>query len=73
MLNENARFLGRLGQHVNDVDELWNFEVQQAYGFTAVPTLDSVGRCFDAQPRCLPAVFANLFKFDLLALCHPVH
>ncbi|MEZ6131916.1 MAG: cadherin domain-containing protein [Planctomycetaceae bacterium] len=42
MLNENARYLARLGQHVTDVNRLWNFEVQQAYGYTAVPTLDSV-------------------------------
>lgn len=42
MLNENAKYLARLGQTVNNVDDLWNFEVQQAYGFTAVPTLDSV-------------------------------
>ncbi|MEQ1828473.1 MAG: pre-peptidase C-terminal domain-containing protein, partial [Pirellula sp.] len=42
MLNQNATYLGRLGDNVTGVDDLWNFEVQQAYGFTAVPTLDSV-------------------------------
>ncbi len=41
MLNDNAQFLGRLGQHVTDVDKLWNFEVQQAYGFSPLPSLDS--------------------------------
>ena len=41
MLNDNAAFLGQLGQHVVDLDDLWNFEVQQAYGETAVGVLDS--------------------------------
>ncbi len=42
MLNENAGYLGQLGENVTSVDDLWNFEVQQAYGYTAVLTLDSV-------------------------------
>jgi RHS repeat-associated protein len=42
MLNENARYLGGLGHNVTAVDDLWNFEVQQAYGYTTVSTLDSV-------------------------------
>ena len=42
MLNENAKYLARLGEKISNVDDLWNFEVQQAYGFTAVATLDSV-------------------------------
>lgn len=41
MLSDNAQFLGRLGQVVTDVDKLWNAEVQQAYGFSAIPVLDS--------------------------------
>jgi RHS repeat-associated protein len=41
MLNDNAQFLGRLGQRVTDVDKLWNFEVQQAYGYSPLPVLDS--------------------------------
>src|ERR1043166_2330790 len=41
MLSDNAQFLGRLGERITDVDKLWNFELQQAYGFTVVPTLDS--------------------------------
>ena len=41
MLNQNARYLAQLGENVTGVDDLWNFEVQQAYGYTAVPTLDS--------------------------------
>ena len=41
MLNQNASYLGKLGEQVTSVDDLWNFEVQQAFGYTAVPTLDS--------------------------------
>ena len=41
MLSDNAKYLGRLGERMVDVDDLWNFEIQQAYGFPAVPTLDS--------------------------------
>jgi len=41
MLNENASYLGRLGQRVVDVDALWQFELQQAYGYSAQPVLDS--------------------------------
>ena len=40
MLIEDAQYLGRLGQRVVDVDELWNFRVQQGLGtVTAFPTL----------------------------------
>jgi RHS repeat-associated protein len=42
MLSDNAQFLGRLGQRVVDVAALWGFEVQQAYGFSAIPVLASV-------------------------------
>jgi RHS repeat-associated protein len=41
MLNDNAQFLGRLGRRVKSVDDLWNFELQQAYGYSALPVLDS--------------------------------
>ncbi len=41
MLNQNAEYLGRLGQNVVSVDDLWNFEVQQAYGMSIVSTLDA--------------------------------
>lgn len=42
MLNDNARYLSRLGLRVVDVDDLWNFEVQQAYGYSALPVLEFV-------------------------------
>jgi RHS repeat-associated protein len=41
MLNENSIYLSRMGKNVRDVSELWNFEVQQAYGFSVMPTLVS--------------------------------
>jgi RHS repeat-associated protein len=41
MLDENASYLGRLGENVIDVDYLWSFEIQQAFGYTAVPYLAS--------------------------------
>ena len=41
MLNQNAAYLGRLGRNVNAVDDLWNFEFQQAFGYSAISTLDS--------------------------------
>ncbi|HEY1378789.1 MAG TPA: RHS repeat-associated core domain-containing protein [Gemmataceae bacterium] len=39
MLSDNAQYLGRLGETVKDVDSLWRFEVEQAIGFSPVPTL----------------------------------
>ncbi len=50
MLNDNAAFLGRLGQRVIDVAELWNFELQQAYGYSPLPVLDSVTDAAVASP-----------------------
>jgi len=41
MLIENAQYLGGLGQRVVNVRDLWNFEVQQAYGYSPLPVLDS--------------------------------
>jgi len=41
MLDDNAQFLSRLGERVGDVDNLWMFELQQAYGYSAIPILDS--------------------------------
>ncbi|MCB1132942.1 MAG: RHS repeat protein, partial [Verrucomicrobiae bacterium] len=50
MLNDNATFLGRLGQRVIDVSELWNFELQQAYGYSPLPVIDSVTDAAVASP-----------------------
>ena len=50
MLSDNVQFLGRLGLKVVDVDELWNFEVRQACGFSARTTLDEVTDATVAAP-----------------------
>jgi RHS repeat-associated protein len=42
MLSRNATHLAQVGLNVNDVSELYGFELQQAYGLTAVPTLEAV-------------------------------
>lgn len=41
MLAENARYLARLGERVNDVGALWAFELQQSGGLSPLATLDS--------------------------------
>ena len=40
-LDQNASYLGRLGENVTDISQLWQFEIQQAMGFNVVPTLAS--------------------------------
>jgi RHS repeat-associated protein len=40
MLNDNAAYLGRLGHHVVDVNQLWGFELQQAYGFNQLSLME---------------------------------
>lgn len=42
VLSENASYLGRIGRDVSDVADLWDFEIQQAIGLTAVTRLDVV-------------------------------
>lgn len=39
MLNDNAAYLGRLGLHVTDVGELFNFELLQAAGLHPIDTV----------------------------------
>lgn len=39
MLDDNASYLGRLGETVLDVQQLWAFELQQANGISPVGTL----------------------------------
>lgn len=40
MLNDNARYLARLGLRITNVAELWGFEIHQAYGHSLLPVLD---------------------------------
>jgi YD repeat-containing protein len=50
MLDNAAQYLSRLGERVTDVGRLWNFAVQQAMGFQAVPVLDSAVDAFLPTP-----------------------
>ncbi len=60
MLDENAAYLGRLGQHVVDVGQLLAFEFLQADGLNP---LRSLARAMDAalQAPGLPLVFTRSF------------
>ena len=42
MLSDNAVYLSRLGINFTDVNQLYNFELQQALGFSPVATLSSI-------------------------------
>ena len=61
MLSDNAQYLGRLGETVKDVDNLWQFEVEQAIGFSPVPTLASVTDIQVDAPG-LPITFTRVFS-----------
>jgi RHS repeat-associated protein len=40
-LDDDAQYLGHLGEQVNDINALWYFEVQQANGFNPLQALSS--------------------------------
>jgi len=51
MLNKNATYLSQIGQHVSDVNTLWNFEVQQALNrFNPMRTLSSAVDLAEVTP-----------------------
>jgi RHS repeat-associated protein len=64
MLNDNARYLHRLGQRVTDIRELLGFEVMQASGLSITRTLTSA---VDAQVQTpgLPLTFTRSFSTDI--------
>jgi RHS repeat-associated protein len=41
LLDQNASYLGRLGENVSDISLLWRSVIQQAMGFNVVPTIAS--------------------------------
>lgn len=41
VLNEDAAYLGELGENVTDIGKLWGFEILQAVGFSAVQQVSS--------------------------------
>lgn len=64
MLNDNAGYLARLGENVNDIGQLLGFEVQQASGLGAVRTLASAIDAQVAAPG--PAlIFRRSFSTDI--------
>ena len=50
-LDNDASYLGHLGEKVTDLSQLWSFEIQQANGFSPMQTLPSRHRCVGAHPR----------------------
>ena len=50
MLDDNASYLGRLGQTVLDVGQLWAFELQQAVGLSPLGQLAGAVDCAMATP-----------------------
>ncbi|MBX3439418.1 MAG: RHS repeat protein, partial [Planctomycetaceae bacterium] len=60
-LNENAAYLGQLGQHVVDDGELWSFEVLQASGLSPVSNLSAVSDAYVAAPG-LPITFGRVYS-----------
>ncbi|MHB1558088.1 MAG: RHS repeat-associated core domain-containing protein, partial [Isosphaeraceae bacterium] len=56
MMDENASYLGRLGENVTDVTRLWQFAIEQAAGLSPVGTLAS------STDLALPSA-GNLLQF----------
>ena len=61
-LDNDATYLAHLGEKVNDLDQLWAFEIQQANGFSPITVLSSAT---DAQvPTPGPALTVNRAFFN---------
>ena len=65
MLADNAQYLGRLGQRVVDVSQLWSFEMQQAIGLGPISGLASVSDMFVDAPG-LPITFGRVFSANVI-------
>jgi RHS repeat-associated protein len=65
MLDENAAYLGRLGQSVLDVGQLWAFEMQQAVGLNAVGQLASAVDCAVPAPG-IALSFSRIYAESLV-------
>jgi RHS repeat-associated protein len=64
MLSDNASYLGRLGQRILDVGELWNFELRQAIGLGPLRTLSSAIDASMPTPG-LDLSFGRTYALDL--------
>ena len=64
LLDEEASYLGQLGEDVNDVNELWNFAVQQADNALSPvgPTLASATDDAVAMPGSLSLSFSRVYS-----------
>ena len=60
MLDNNAQYLGRLGENVTDVGQLWNFSILQANDLAPISTLASATDAAMAAPG-LPLSFDRSF------------
>src|SRR5262249_24972015 len=65
MLDQNASYLARLGEKVNDLQQLWSFAIQQASGFSPVPQLASAVDAQVAAPG-LPLTLSRSFSSSLV-------
>ncbi|HEY4233761.1 MAG TPA: RHS repeat-associated core domain-containing protein, partial [Lacipirellulaceae bacterium] len=64
-LDADAQYLGGLGEDVTDLGQLFNFEVQQANGYSPLATLASATDAQVAAPG-IPLTFARTFAPGIL-------
>lgn len=65
-LDEDAAYLGSLGQHVTDLSALWSFEIQRANGLGPIPYL-AVSTEISAPSAGLPLQLSRLFGSSITA------
>ena len=66
MLDDNATYLGRLGQIVLDVGQLWSFELQQSNGLSPLAQLAAAIDASVVTPG-LPLSFGRIFAQPITA------
>lgn len=66
LLNSQASYLGRLGEHVTDVSRLWSFAVAQAGNVWPAPALGSTVDDSLPVPGTLPLSFSRTFNQSIL-------
>ncbi|MFI5460129.1 MAG: RHS repeat-associated core domain-containing protein [Isosphaerales bacterium] len=62
MLDNDASYLGRLGQTVTDVSQLWSFAVMQADGLLPTPLLDGATDLSVVVPGSLSLDFSRVYQ-----------
>ncbi|MDE2508030.1 MAG: RHS repeat protein, partial [Planctomycetota bacterium] len=66
MLDNNARYLGKLGENVNDVAQLWQFAILQADGLSPAPVLSS-STDLSVPSAGIPLDFTRTFGASVVA------